>query len=632
MGTELALAFAPNILPCFMRWLAGEALHCMANQVCSSSRLMPAAVRIAGWGHIFGNLMKSAAHRISNWPDILFNVRQLCSFWRNESWRRVVRDKVLACYEVDISKDLKTFQARLAKWRYERLHVCFTSLLSLRHICETYGHRFPSWFSNSSEASLISNVVRACASSELWIFIDVFTKRVLDVLEHGRRWGFICACCNHLRAARKKVSCSRLSRRLAEAPAFINKLRGDLVNNVLSLTLRDCGSVEWILTEVSYSIRAVEKDVGEKCAWVYLVPWRMATADTPAGADSWAQQLRAARDDTLDPISLKHKHTLLPCLDCVASGGEMSLALAAEVRAFQNSPLDEGPGESFHRLTNLTKTRSAASKRPWLLASTREKQNIALCNKYIREYGQQGRLVFKFEWRNWKRILQGRWARRFISRRVDTQKFLAQVYRLDSQGEDDWSSVIQGSSKRPSAKSDLNASLQYDYVKHVLRDRAFYSVQIVRADDSGAADPAAENVQTSYIQILDIATPQKRPKLVPTHETRLAEETPSPLCLWIQHLETWRKRGDDALTVYFDSDPMLVDARFGAISPDPSEFSFVGSLSIRHGRVFRLVKPAASSPKRAVDRFILSSSSHFRGHTRRRLGAALSNDYACRYC
>ena len=61
-------------------------------------------------------------------------------------------------------------------------------------------------------------------------------------------------------------------------------------------------------------------------------------------------------------------------------------------------PLDEGPGESLRRGTNLDKIRAPALTRPRLLALQRHKKNLARVKQFETKYGAHGWRVVDFEW------------------------------------------------------------------------------------------------------------------------------------------------------------------------------------------------------------------------------------------
>ena len=79
MGTEIGFIDCPNFVDAFLRRLQGEPLASL--QVDKESRLLPNAVRMSGWSHMFGNLMKFCTRCITCWPNCLPLVRALCKFF-----------------------------------------------------------------------------------------------------------------------------------------------------------------------------------------------------------------------------------------------------------------------------------------------------------------------------------------------------------------------------------------------------------------------------------------------------------------------------------------------------------------------------------------------------------------------
>ena len=60
MGRELKLLDVPDILPAFLKFITGVSLAEVVLAVDMSSRLFKRALRVSGWGHLFGNLMSQS--------------------------------------------------------------------------------------------------------------------------------------------------------------------------------------------------------------------------------------------------------------------------------------------------------------------------------------------------------------------------------------------------------------------------------------------------------------------------------------------------------------------------------------------------------------------------------------------
>ena len=157
-------------------------------------------------------------------------------------------------------------------------------------------------------------------------------------------------------------------------------------------------------------------------------PWPFCRADTPDGAKSYLEILEATADEKLPPLAIHHR-TFSPDLRIVRAGGEVSERMKAEVNAMTNIPLNEGPGEGYHRASNLQKKRAAASSEAYILASTRAKQNIECTRKWAKA-GSKGKKVVRYEWRNFKRILQTKPSRAWVQAKMNNITFFNHLYRL----------------------------------------------------------------------------------------------------------------------------------------------------------------------------------------------------------
>ena len=136
-----------------------------------------------------------------------------------------------------------------------------------------------------------------------------------------------------------------------------------------------------------------------------------------------------------------------------------------EVAALNETPLDESAGEGYHRDTHLTRIRAVAAKSAFIKQSTRTMSNIRLLKRFLR-MGESGKRVVRFEWWNWKRVLQV--ANRKLWRNVEGLKSIdvfLRVYRMDEMAEVDWSTVAPQSEPQDKA---LSAKLPQT---HILRMR-----------------------------------------------------------------------------------------------------------------------------------------------------------------
>jgi hypothetical protein len=314
MGTEIQLLDMPDLLATFLLWRSGLPLSSLAHTVDRSTRQFPNAIRLAGWSHLFGNLMKHACNQTERWPKVLAALRVLCFFFRNESWRDEVVSKKKHVYP-ECVKLLRTFNAKFGKWRYETVWKVLKQLRPLRVLCEVHLFSVADIFGDNFQDKVVLNEVQAaCRWTDLWVFIDAFFVIVINPLELGRHWGLVCSCCVALREAGTTYTCIHSSRRLEFARKFTIMLAGALAKDGSQLKVEDCEGVQWIWISISFVLRSTSQQLVLKTKWLYVEPWRMAEADDPIEAAEVLKQLTEGDESKMCPLSLRHKRELLPSL------------------------------------------------------------------------------------------------------------------------------------------------------------------------------------------------------------------------------------------------------------------------------------------------------------------------------
>jgi hypothetical protein len=267
----------PDCSAAFMAWLAGRSLEDVRPLVNFQRRLFYRSLRIVGWGHTWGNIVKRVCTSYIWWPEVLENIRHLVAFFRNGTWRDWIA-RALATKVPGIKALLRKAPVNTAKWRYETVVQACSDLLPLRHVCQELREEM---FSGAQDKMQIVNVFKACKDDRTWKFVAFVGAGVLDKLEHGRRWGLCCshARCNQLReAGAKHVSCDGNGRRLAEAWPFVLARMAELTAHGDSVTPAMCeGSQEWCSTVCSLCTRAVS-ETKTSMKYLGLVPWRLARA------------------------------------------------------------------------------------------------------------------------------------------------------------------------------------------------------------------------------------------------------------------------------------------------------------------------------------------------------------------
>ena len=135
----------------------------------------------------------------------------------------------------------------------------------------------------------------------------------LPPYETARRWGLVCKCCHEERHLLKikRSKCIRASRRLPEARAFVAEIIRKQTQAGRSLTLADCEGVAWVHGVVSYSLRMVPEDLGQKTKHLKCVPYLISEARSAEICAECVRQLSSVPDDSADSCLIGLKRSLM---------------------------------------------------------------------------------------------------------------------------------------------------------------------------------------------------------------------------------------------------------------------------------------------------------------------------------
>ena len=137
-GTEQKTIEMPDILKAFLAWRSGRDLHQCKQFINFDRRLLYNALRVGGWSHAYGNLMKALMLKDTRWEDILPQLRELCSFFRNATWRKNIAKRV----PPPLKPLLLRFSANMAPWRYETACEVLEDLDAIRPVTPHIRHDF----------------------------------------------------------------------------------------------------------------------------------------------------------------------------------------------------------------------------------------------------------------------------------------------------------------------------------------------------------------------------------------------------------------------------------------------------------------------------------------------------------
>ena len=210
-GVEMHLLEMPDIADAFVAWVTGAPIgHQLRSLVNQDRRMFRRALRMAGWSHTLGGIMKGVAQKMADWPLFLGFMRHLCKFFRNNTYRQHIARRLTD--PPNLKTLLKGFTGSFAKWRYETVPDVQSQLLRLRVLCE--GFLRPELFANAQDQEEIRSVMEASKNAPFWRWVAVTFTEVFQRLEHLRRWGMVCDCPEH-REERKKsggkkfIKCAR---------------------------------------------------------------------------------------------------------------------------------------------------------------------------------------------------------------------------------------------------------------------------------------------------------------------------------------------------------------------------------------------------------------------------------------
>ena len=144
---------------------------------------------------MLGNLMKSTATRLNYWPRYLRHMRELCRFFKNDSYRQHIRRRLHPLSALAKEALGKAFTAGFAKWRYETVAEALRQIGDLREVCEKLTILL---FAHAQEQDHIARVMEACRDAKFLSWVVVAGREIFQVLEALRRWGIICDCPDHL--------------------------------------------------------------------------------------------------------------------------------------------------------------------------------------------------------------------------------------------------------------------------------------------------------------------------------------------------------------------------------------------------------------------------------------------------
>ena len=544
-GVEMHLLEMPDLIAAYIAFLGGAPLHRLRSLVNNKSRLFGKAMRIAGWSHTLGGIMKMAAEIFPQFPSYLVNMRALCKFFKNPSYRQHI-ERRLGKTSFGEGRTKKQFTATFAKWRYETMVDVLQQLAPLRKLCEE--DLDEALFAKAQDPEFIKAVMRACRDSPFWRWAMASLREIFLDLEVLRKWGMVCGDedCEELRKAsgyKKKIDCPRNSRRLRHAATRVDEAIEKFRKRASQILPTDTDDDRELCSQVQSVLRVVAEYLDLRFKYLKSVPWSFVRADTQEGAANFLEGAKSRPLSEHDELTCYLFEMYRQDLEDLALTGECSTSLADEVEVFNAVPLDESAGEGYHRSTHHTLIRASGAKSPYIKESVRRKGNIKLL-RYWRRLGQAGQRVLRFEWRNAARILQVHPRRLWRPCRMKRQRVLERVYRMDAGAEFDWTLVGErilapGQGAAPKEKTSKEThdveGMRVEYLLAVLKPLQWYCIDVPKAalDEEGRP---VEVVERKHFQVLERTHGKSRPSLMPTIDSHREVSVTSRLALSVQEV------------------------------------------------------------------------------------------------
>ena len=197
-----------------------------------------------------------------------------------------------------------------------------------------------------------------------------------------------------------------------------------------------------------------------------------------------------------------------------------------------NIKLGEAAAEGYHRGTRLDKLRAESSTREKLIAAQRETQCFKRGLNWIEKRGPAGRRAFRYEWANFKRLLQTGEERRKLQRRklMTDQEFFKQMYRMDNPAQLEWHNLFAKPKKEDNSLPSRDA-VRVEYLQQVLQPPTTFGYE------RHAGDGPEEGPKWSYFHVLQLRTSRSRPKVTKTAESSTDPHLHSALSILIQEYD-----------------------------------------------------------------------------------------------
>jgi len=289
-----------------------------------------------------------------------------------------------------------------------------------------------------------------------------------------------------------------------------------------------------LLVGLAYRLRALAAQLQAKFKFLFVVPCLFAKSHTPEGAkDCLEQMLDPDLADLHEPATNWWKANLVDDLRCVAGGGPITEKHSNQMEMLGDIKLTEDDAEGYHRGSRITKIKGEASTREKIIVTQRQTQNFQRVQNFLEKYKDRGLQVFRYEWVNYKRLLQPPESKRKLWRpmRIATRAFYRKMYRLDDPRRAEWHNLVTKGGKTKPPEQTPRDAVRIEYLSMVLQPSHMYGYERRPRDDT-------ENGPLwTYFQVLQLRTSHNKPKVTKTAAASKDKTMQSSLAVFIQEYD-----------------------------------------------------------------------------------------------
>ena len=553
-GTEIHTLEMVDCSLAYCKWMEGHPADSLLQYVDVSQRWLPFAVRISGWSHTWGNIAKQVAESCVCWESVLNKVRAMVGFFHVVSWRKhIIKALALNPHPDFDARELISFTASFAHWRYETITHVFGDLLRMRVLCQKY--MLQAWFANAQDRPLMERAFDAFTDDKLWTFMAVGYREVFKPVESDRHWGMVCKCHEQDRREGKKgIVCYWNSRKLPWAADYVKEKIEARKTASRALTQAQSEGSEDVHQLVKTMTLKLSTLIKQRLGYLALPPWTAARCRTQQGAKDFLEQVRAEPMEKHDVYTRWFMETLGRHVVARSEGEELHVDLENELDRLATVPLDESAGEGYHRDVTYEKKRASASSQAHLKQTVRRKGVFKRLKVWRRTHGRRGRAVLRWEWRNWKRIVQPNSKKPWRPVKWTPNRVYQRLYREDAQSEFNWNNLVSKERNvhraEPNEAGNAEAAMN-EFLRAQVRDGNHYSCELPQAAPGAAASssaPAAPAASSSalavpapaavHFQLLSRAHGTHRAHVMPTIETPRDVSVTATLALEVQWEQT----------------------------------------------------------------------------------------------